>query len=124
LRHTSLLPGQFPANKRDKWPDSCAGNANYHNCRAVSTNTCPDFELASHLNPLNHSMIKSICNIYRDNALAQRVPIKMHLEKTALNTMTDFFHGQFLDIKTTDRTCANFFKYHQYTDSLVLIQKS
>jgi len=38
LRHTSLLPGLFPANKQDKWPDSYAGNANYHNCRAVGFN--------------------------------------------------------------------------------------
>jgi hypothetical protein len=34
-----LLPGQFPANKRDTGPDSCAGNANYLNCRAVIANT-------------------------------------------------------------------------------------
>jgi hypothetical protein len=26
LRHTGLPPGQFPANKMDKWPDGCAGN--------------------------------------------------------------------------------------------------
>jgi len=38
LRRTSLLPGQFPANKRDSRPVSCAGNTNYHNCRAVSNN--------------------------------------------------------------------------------------
>ena len=38
LRRTSLLPGQFPANKRDSRPVSCAGNTNYHNCRTVSVN--------------------------------------------------------------------------------------
>jgi len=35
LRHTGLLPGQLHANKLDNQPDSCAGNTNYSNCRAV-----------------------------------------------------------------------------------------
>jgi hypothetical protein len=41
LRHTSLLPGQFPANKRDNRPVSCAGNANSLNCRAVIVHSNP-----------------------------------------------------------------------------------
>jgi hypothetical protein len=52
LRHTSLLPGQFPANKRDSRPVSCAGNANSLNCRAVRFHARADRHL-SHLSNLS-----------------------------------------------------------------------
>jgi hypothetical protein len=120
----SLHRDYLPAKETGQLPGAASGNTTSPYCRAVSTNTCSDFELASHLNPLNFTMTRNICDIFLDNALTQRFPVKIHLEKTSLNTMTVFFHGQFLDIKTTDHTCANFIKYHQNTDRLVLIHTS